>query len=143
MFPFLLIHFKPFMGCRKRPVASNGLMIFNNLLQLQWNIVKLFAMKQNIGMTWLAKKSSPSILKLFVMQQKILLPLQEDCIPFLTLPEKCPYLEFFWSLFCCIRNEYKDLRSKCPYSPRIGENMDQKNSMHRHFSLSVRHCKRD
>ena len=32
----------------------------------------------------------------------------------------------FWSVFSCTRTEYRDLRSKSPYSVRIQENTDQK-----------------
>ena len=33
---------------------------------------------------------------------------------------------FFWSASSCIRTEYRDLRSKSPFSDRIQENTDQK-----------------
>ena len=33
---------------------------------------------------------------------------------------------FFWSVFFCIRTEYRDLLRKSPYSVRIQENGDQK-----------------
>ena len=33
---------------------------------------------------------------------------------------------FFWSVFSCIQTQYRDLRSKSPYSVRIQENADQK-----------------
>ena len=33
---------------------------------------------------------------------------------------------FFWFVFSRIWTEYKDLRSKCPYSVQIRENADQK-----------------
>ena len=33
---------------------------------------------------------------------------------------------YFWSVFSCIRTEYRDLRNKFPYSVRIQENTDQK-----------------
>ena len=51
----------------------------------------------------------------------------------LTLLEKCPYLEFSWSLYSRIRAEYGDLRSKSPYSVRMQEYTDQKNSEYGHF----------
>ena len=51
--------------------------------------------------------------------------------------KKCPYSEFFWSLFSRIRTEYGDLRNKSPYSVQIRENKDQKNSEYRHFLHSV------
>ena len=47
-----------------------------------------------------------------------------------SLREKCPYTEFFWSIFFCIR------LCKSPYSVRIQENADQKNSVFGHFSRS-------
>ena len=40
--------------------------------------------------------------------------------------EKCPYLEFFGSVFSCIRTEYGEIRS-ISYSVRMQENTDQKN----------------
>ena len=44
----------------------------------------------------------------------------------LTLRKESPYLELFWSAFSRIRSIY-------PYSVRIWENADQKNSKYRHF----------
>ena len=46
----------------------------------------------------------------------------------LSLREKCPYSEFFWSVFSCIRTEYGERQSISPYSVRMRENMDQKDS---------------
>ena len=48
--------------------------------------------------------------------------------------KKCPFSKFFWSVFSCIRTEYRDLQSKSPYSVRMRENTDQKNSEYGHFS---------
>ena len=45
---------------------------------------------------------------------------------FYILREKCPNTEFFLVLISHIRTEYADLRSKYPYSVRIGENTNQK-----------------
>ena len=47
--------------------------------------------------------------------------------------EKSPYSEFFWSAFCCIWTEYRDLQSKSLYSIWMRENADQKHSEYRHF----------
>ena len=47
---------------------------------------------------------------------------------FQPLREKCPYSEFFWSAFSRVRTEYEGIRSICPYSVRMLENTDQKNS---------------
>ena len=43
---------------------------------------------------------------------------------------------FFWSVFSCIREEHRDVRSKSLYSVRIKKNEDQKNSVFWHFSRS-------
>ena len=53
------------------------------------------------------------------------------------LCEKCPYSEFFWSVFSLIRTEYGEIRSIFPYSVRMRENTDQKNSKYGHFSRIV------
>ena len=47
------------------------------------------------------------------------------------------YRVFFWSLLSCIGTEYGDLRNKSPYSVRIQENKNQKNSIFGHFSPSA------
>ena len=50
-----------------------------------------------------------------------------------TLCEKCPYSEFFWSVFSRIRTEYGEKRS---ISVQMRENTNQKNSEYGHFSRS-------
>ena len=57
-----------------------------------------------------------------------------------SLHKKCPYSEFFWSVFSHIWNEYGKIRSISLYSVQMRENTDQKNSEHGHFSRSV--CKK-
>ena len=52
-----------------------------------------------------------------------------------TLREKCPYLEFFCSVFSPIRTEYGETLCISPYSVRMWENTDQKNSEYGLFSL--------
>ena len=47
-----------------------------------------------------------------------------------SLREKCPYTEFFWSVFSRIRTEYGEIRSVSPYSVRMRENTGQENSEH-------------
>ena len=49
---------------------------------------------------------------------------------FNSLREKCPYSEFFWSVFSRIRTKY----GEDPYSVRTWENTDQKNSEYGQFS---------
>ena len=56
----------------------------------------------------------------------------------LTLTEKCTYSEFFWSVFSRIRTEYGEIKSIAPYSVRMRENIDQKNSEYGHFSRRVK-----
>ena len=53
-----------------------------------------------------------------------------------TLPEWCPYSEFFWSVFSRIRTEYGEILRISPYSVRMWENTDQKNSEYGHFLRS-------
>ena len=55
----------------------------------------------------------------------------------MSLPEKCPYSEFFWSTFSAICTEYGEIQSISPYSVRMRENKDQKNSEYGHFSRSA------
>ena len=52
------------------------------------------------------------------------------------LREKCPYSQFFWSVFFRIRTEYEEIQSISPYSIEIRENRNQKNSEYEHFSHS-------
>ena len=40
----------------------------------------------------------------------------------ISLREKCPYSELFWSAFSRILTEYGEIRSICPYSVRMREN---------------------
>ena len=65
---------------------------------------------------------------------------RDVCYYFLNRPslrEKLPYLEIFWSIFSHFRTQYGHIRSICPYSFRMRENTDQKNSEYGHFSLSA------
>ena len=50
--------------------------------------------------------------------------------------EKCPNTEFFWSVFSCIRTEYRDLLCRSSYSIRIQESTDQKR-LHKSRSMSA------
>ena len=54
----------------------------------------------------------------------------------MALRKKSPYSEFFWSVFSRIWTEYSETRSISPYSVRMKENKDQKNSKYGHFSCS-------
>ena len=40
--------------------------------------------------------------------------------------EKCPYSEFFWSIYSRIWAEYKEILSIYSYSVQMRENMDQR-----------------
>ena len=46
----------------------------------------------------------------------------------MTWHEKCPYSEFFWSVFSRILTKYGDLLRKSPYSVQMLENTGQENS---------------
>ena len=54
------------------------------------------------------------------------------------LREKCPYSEFFWSVFSAFGINTERYH---PYSVRMRENTDQKNSDYGHFSRSVQGAK--
>ena len=54
-----------------------------------------------------------------------------------TLHEMCPYSKFFWSVFSRIRTEYEERLGISPYSVRMRENADKKNSRYGHFLDSV------
>ena len=58
-----------------------------------------------------------------------------------TLRKKFPYSEFFWSVFSRIWTEHGEIRSISPYSVRMRENNNQKNSEYGHFSRSVKDLK--
>ena len=53
-----------------------------------------------------------------------------------SLCEKCPYLEFFWSIFFRICFEYGEIWSVSPYSVQMRMNADQKKSKYEHFLSS-------
>ena len=59
-----------------------------------------------------------------------------------SLREKCPYSEFFWSVFSRSRTKYGEILRISPYSVRMLENTYQKNSKHRHFLRSVIHIQK-
>ena len=61
---------------------------------------------------------------------------------FPTMPEKCPYSEFFWSVFSPIRTEHGKILSISLHSVRMLENKEQKNSKYGQFSRSAK-CDRD
>ena len=52
------------------------------------------------------------------------------------LREKCPHAEFFWSVFSRIWIKYAEIPSIPPYSVRVREKKDQKNSEYGQFSGS-------
>ena len=58
----------------------------------------------------------------------------------MTLREKRPFSEFFWSVFFRIGAECGEIlriSRISPYSVQMQENMDQKNSEYEHFLSSV------
>ena len=67
----------------------------------------------------------------------------EEFLKFLriTLCEKCPYSELFWSTYSCIRTEYGEIRSISrsisPYSVQMRKNADQNNSEYGVFTQCI------
>ena len=55
----------------------------------------------------------------------------------LSLREKCPYSEFFWSMIYHIRTECGEILHISPYSLWMRENKDQKNSEYGNFLRSA------
>ena len=55
----------------------------------------------------------------------------------LSLREKCPYSELFWSVFSRIWTGYGEILRISPYSVRMRENANQNKSEYRHFLRSV------
>ena len=53
------------------------------------------------------------------------------------LRDKCPYSEFFWSVFSHIRIQYREILRISPYSVRMREKTGQKNSEYEHFSCML------
>ena len=51
-----------------------------------------------------------------------------------TLRKKCMYSGFFWSVIFRIQTEYREIESISPYSDRMREKTDQKNSEYGHLS---------
>ena len=52
----------------------------------------------------------------------------------------CPYSEFYWSAFSRIWTEYEEILRISPYSVRMRENTEQKNSEYGHFLCSELFC---
>ena len=55
----------------------------------------------------------------------------------LSLDEKFPYSELFWSAFSCMGTEYGEILRTSPYSVRMQENADQNNCEYGDFLRSV------
>ena len=63
--------------------------------------------------------------------KNLIRPVQYHCV------KSVQIRSFFCSAFSRIRTEYEEIRSKSPYSVRMRENTNQKNSVFGHFSCSV------
>ena len=57
----------------------------------------------------------------------------------ITLRQKCPYSELFWSVFSRIRTEYGEILRISSYSVRMRENADQNNCKYGYFLRSANH----
>ena len=51
----------------------------------------------------------------------------------ITLREKCPHSQFFWSIFSLIRTEYGEMWNISRYSTQMRRNTDHENSEHGQF----------
>ena len=56
---------------------------------------------------------------------------------FYTLRKMCPYSELFWSVFSLIWTKYREIISISPYSVKMLEITDQKNSEYRYFKTVI------
>ena len=102
--------------------------ILHSFFVFIWLLLDLYKVLDSIFFRfsfWKAKLVPAKLIQVFISLFQI------------TLREKCPYSGFFWSVFSCLRAEYGEMRSFSPYSVRIRENTDQKNSEYGHFSRSV------
>ena len=102
--------------------------ILHSFFVFIWLLLDLYKVLDSIFFRfsfWKAKLVPAKLIQVFISLFQI------------TLREKCPYSGFFWSVFSCLRTEYGEMRSISPYSVRIRENADQKNSEYGHFSRSV------
>ena len=73
------------------------------------------------------------------MYLRVIKPTKWDQFVPSSLREKCPYSEFFWSVFSRIRIEYEKDSVFSLFSVQMRENADQKNSEYGHFSCSAYH----
>ena len=62
---------------------------------------------------------------------------KQNKIETLTLREKSPYSEFFWSVFFRIRTKYGGIRRISPYLVQMRKKTAQENSEYGHFLLLV------
>ena len=102
--------------------------ILHSFFVFIWLLLDLYKVLDSIFFRfsfWKAKLVPAKLIQVFISLFQI------------TLREKCPYSGFFWSVFSCLRTESGEMRSISPYSVRIRENTDQKNSEYGHFSRSV------
>ena len=102
--------------------------ILHSFFVFIWLLLDLYKVLDSIFFRfsfWKAKLMPAKLIQVFISLFQI------------TLREKCPYSGFLWSVFSCLRTEYGEMRSISPYSVRIRENTDQKNSEYGHFSRNV------
>ena len=79
--------------------------------------------------SWVVKVSYNTGLRLVLVSRPVQLS---------TLREKCPYSEFFWSVFFHIRTEYGEIFHISSYSIWVRENAEQKSSEYGPFLRSAR-----
>ena len=110
------------------------------LIGILWlqNMEKFVVAAQKNFKSWLNAEvpSAKTLLKkkMYLWSQQLKLG---SCLEqFYPLHKNCPYSKFFWSAFPHIGTKYRDLLCKFPYSIRMPENTDQKNSEYGQFLCS-------
>ena len=73
-------------------------------------------------LTWICVGSALNWLIFFSIKTLLI----RDILCYLTLREKFPNTDFFWSVFSCIRTKYGKIRGISPYSFLMRENTDQR-----------------
>ena len=80
------------------------------------------------GLFTFTKKIMTLMLNMITRYMQYFLSRSED-----SLPKKCPFLDFLWSVFFCFWTEYADLQSKSPYLLQKRENTNQKFFKYKHL----------
>ena len=100
---------------------------------LIWN-GRLLKSAASLKILWLANKPFAPIRGMFQRGKTLFLTNILPCV------KSVQIRSFFWSAFSGIRTEYGEIQSIPPYSVRMRENTDRKNSVFGYFSGRVLIC---